>query len=105
MQVDWKECDIEPRTVLSKSGVRMNRSYGLLLCAGLACLTTAGAKAQPFRQDQVTQAHPVCLIKADAYQLAIADVAGTSGKLWKELVAKGKCAMVPATYLFTLDTY
>ena len=83
----------------------MNRSFGLLLWAALAWFTTAGAKAQPYIQDQAAQAHPVCLKKADAYQLAIADVAGTSGKLWKEFVAKGKCAMVPATYLFTLDTY
>ncbi len=83
----------------------MNRSFGLLLSAALACLATAGAKAQPFLQDQVAQAHPVCLKKADAYQLAVADVAGTTAKLWKEFVAKGKCAMVPATYLFTLDTY
>ena len=83
----------------------MNRSFGLLLSAALACLATAGAKAQPFLQDQVAQAHPVCLKKADAYQLAIADVAGTSARLWKEFVAKGKCALVPATYLYTLDTY
>jgi len=83
----------------------LNRSFGLLLSAALACLATAGAKAQPFLQDQVAQAHPVCLKKADAYQLAVADVAGTTAKLWKEFVAKGKCAMVPATYLFTLDTY
>ena len=83
----------------------MNRCFGLLLWAALACLATAGAKAQPYLQDQVAQAHPVCLKKADAYQLAVADVAGTTAKLWKEFVAKGKCAMVPATYLFTLDTY
>jgi len=83
----------------------MNRSFGLLLWAALACLATAGANAQPYLQDQVVQARPVCLRKADAYQLAVADVAGTSGKLWKNFVAKGKCAMVPATYLFTLDIY
>jgi hypothetical protein len=83
----------------------MKRSFGLLLCAALACLTTTGAKAPLFLQNKVTQDHPVCLKEADAYQLAAADVAGTSAKLWEELVAEGKCAMVPATDLFALDTY
>jgi hypothetical protein len=83
----------------------MNRSLGLLLCAtALAFLATAGAEAQPYLQSKVTQAHPVCLKKADAYQLAAADVAGTSATPWEEFVAEGKCAMVPATYLFTLET-
>jgi len=82
----------------------VNRLFGQLLWAALACLATAGARTQPYLQHQVTQAHPVCLKKADAYQLP-ADIAGTSGKPWKEFVAKGKCDMVPATYLFTVDTY
>jgi hypothetical protein len=83
----------------------MNRFLILPLCCALAFPTTAGAKAQPFLQNKVARAHPVCLKKADVYQLAAADVAGTSAKLWEEFVAEGKCATIPATYLFTLDTY
>ena len=83
----------------------MNRSLGLLVCAAaLAFLATAGAEAQLYLQSKVTQAHPVCLKKADAYRLAAADVASTSATLWEEFVAEGKCAIVPATYLFTLET-
>jgi hypothetical protein len=83
----------------------MNRSFGMLLLVALACLVTARAEAQPYLQDKVAQAHPVCLEKADAYRLAAADVAGTGAKMWSEFVESGRCALVPATYLFTLETY
>jgi len=83
----------------------MNHLLRRLLWAALICLAPAEAEAQPYLQRQMAQAHPVCLKKSDAYQLAVADVAGTSDKLWSEFVQKGKCAMMPATYLFTLDTY
>jgi len=83
----------------------MNHLLRRLLWAALICLAPAEAEAQPYLQRQMAQTHPVCLKKSDAYQLAVADVAGTSDKLWSEFVQKGKCAMMPATYLFTLDTY
>jgi hypothetical protein len=66
---------------------------------------TAEARAQFDVQAQKASPHPACLEKADAYKLALADREGNSQALWKEFVATGKCATVPATYLFTLDTY
>lgn len=48
----------------------------------------------------------VCLDKSDAYKLALADIDGT---LDAAFVAKftedGRCAWLPAAYLFTLDSY
>jgi len=76
-----------------------------LLCAALMCLVTAAAQAQFDVQGREASPHPVCLEKADAYELASADRQGNAQAVWNEFVAKGKCATVPATYLFTLDTY
>lgn len=83
----------------------MNVFCRLLLCAPLTCLVTAEARAQFDVQAQKASPHPACLEKADAYKLAQADREGNGQALWKEFVATGKCATVPATYLFTLDTY
>src|SRR5215470_12410710 len=77
----------------------------LLLWAVLACLAAAGAQAQFDIQAQEASPHPACFEKADAYELAQADREGRGQALWNEFVAKGKCATVPAVYLFTLDTY
>jgi len=51
------------------------------------------------------KAAPVCAEKQDAYKSALADMQGTGEKLWNELVAEGKCANVPARYLWTMDTH
>jgi len=50
-------------------------------------------------------ASPVCHEVRDAYRLALADMQGTGNEKWAELVEAGDCADVPATYLYTLDTY
>jgi len=89
----------------------MNFFCKLLLCATLTCLVARGAKAQFDVQAQFdvlaqkTSPHPACFEKADAYKLAVADREGNGQALWNEFVAEGKCATVPGTYLFTLDTY
>jgi hypothetical protein len=83
----------------------MNVFCKLLLYAAMMCLVAAGARAQFDVQAREASPHPACFQKADAYELALADRAGNGQKRWNEFVAKGKCAMVPATYLFTLDTY
>jgi hypothetical protein len=77
----------------------------LLLWAALTCLVAAGAQAQFDIQAQEASPHPACFEKSDAYALAEADREGSGQALWNEFVAKGKCAAVPAIYLFTLDTY
>lgn len=48
---------------------------------------------------------PVCVEKADAYKLALADMQGTLPALWSEFVHEGRCCFMPATYLYTIDTY
>src|SRR5215467_10444297 len=83
----------------------MNFFCKLLLCATLTCLVARGAKAQFDVLVQKTSPHPACFEKADAYKLAVADREGNGQALWNEFVAEGKCATVPGTYLFTLDTY
>ena len=70
---------------------RWARAFGLLM---IALCVISEAKAAP-----------VCAEKQDAYKLALADMQGTGEKLWNELVAEGKCANVPARYLWTMDTY
>ena len=83
----------------------MNVFCRLLLCAALTCLVAVEAQAQFDAQVKEASPHPACFEKADAYKLAQADREGSGQTLWNEFVAKGKCATVPATYLFTLDTY
>jgi hypothetical protein len=77
----------------------------LLLYAAMTCLVAAGARAQFDVQAQDASPHPACFEKADAYKLALADREGNGQARWNEFVAEGKCTTVPATYLFTLDTY
>ena len=79
----------------------MNLFCRLLSCATLTCLAAAEAQAQFDVQAREASPHPACFEKADAYELALADRRGNAQELWSEFVAKGKCATVPATYLFT----
>lgn len=48
---------------------------------------------------------PVCIEKRDAYALALADMQGTLAKKWHVFVTEGRCRYLPATYLYTIDTY
>src|SRR5262249_3407636 len=83
----------------------MNLFCKLLLCAALTCLVAREAQAQFDVKAQKVSPHPACFEKGDAYKLALADREGNGRALWNEFVAEGKCATVPARYLFTLDTY
>jgi|SoiMethySBSTD1v2_1073268.scaffolds.fasta_scaffold17725_5 hypothetical protein len=83
----------------------MNLFRRVLLCAALTCLVAPEAQAQFDIQARKASPHPVCFEKADAYKLASADRQGNAQTLWNEFVAEGRCATVPATYLFTLDIY
>lgn len=47
----------------------------------------------------------VCIEKADAYKLALADIHGSLGEVAEKFVKDGRCRFMPAIYLFTLDPY
>lgn len=65
-----------------------------ILFATLLVFVAAGAKATP-----------VCLDEQEVYLLAIADMEGTGEQKWGELVTNGVCRDVPATYLWSLESY
>lgn len=82
----------------------MSRTAKLLIYLALTLFVVSGAKAQVAINPPPPQL-PVCIDKADAYKLALADMHNTLAKVWEQFVAEGRCRFMPATYLFTLDSY
>lgn len=69
-------------------------------------LTATAAAAQLHQTDQTKKTF-VCIDKSDAYKLALADMLGTLGSLSlpSKFTEEGRCAWLPAVYLFTIDRY
>lgn len=70
-------------------------------------VTLASTAHAQLANDPNPQIVPVCFEKSDAYRLAFADTQGDAPrkKAWAELAAEGRCAHLPAVYLFTIDQY
>ena len=52
------------------------------------------------------EAYPVCHERADAYELAFADMQGTGDNLWLQKINDGNCASIKGpVYIRTLSTY